>query len=243
MLACVPNLPAGRITTAVCGRYPAVVNALAACGADVIIAERHPGLSAPVAGHADMMCCHCGVNRVVTADSVLCARLLALGVDCRMSKSALCDKYPEDVKLNCLAVEKYAVARFDALDNVLRDFFADNGIYVINVKQGYTRCSVAVVDHNSVITADAGIASAMEEKGFDVLRIASGGIILEGYDTGFIGGCCGKISENEILFCGDPSFHPDGERILSFLEHKGVRVLCTHTGPLVDFGGFISLFE
>ncbi len=241
MTFCVPNLPDKPVRTVICGQHPAVISALGKYGAEVITVQNSRDLPIPVSNHADMMCCHCGAGAVITADEALCARLRRLGTDCRMIGAPLKDKYPGDIALNCLVTDRCAIGRIDSLDRNLLAYFEENGIKTINVKQGYARCSAAVVDKESFITADKGIAAALEAQGFEVLLISSGWIRLDGYDTGFIGGCCGKISYNTMLFCGDVLSHPDGQRICGFLESRGVSAQCIHSGQLVDFGGFITL--
>ncbi len=241
--ACLPNLPRGTAKTVICGNHATVRYSLEQRGAEVLTAVTSPLLPAPVADHADMLCCHAAENTIVTADSVLAEKLTVRGV-CSVVPDKLPEgRYPDDTTLNCLVIGGCAFGRKDSTAPELLELFAQQGTRFINVKQGYSRCSVAVVDERSLITADRGMYSAMTAAGFDVLLISPGGIILEGYDTGFIGGCCGKLSDERMLFCGNPRRHSDGERIMAFLARRGVRAECTHDGDLVDFGGFISVLE
>jgi len=242
-VSCLPNLPDNLVSTVLCGDHPLVRNALEEMGIEVLTVPDCDTLPFPVRNHADMICCHAARNTIVTADRSLAMTLAARGVDCRVTASAPGNRYPDDISLNCLVAGNNALGRKDALAPELLDIFMRNGTTVLSVKQGYARCSVAVVDKRSVITADKGIADSMTKAGYDVLLICPGHIMLEGYDTGFIGGCCGKISADRMLFCGDPAFHPDGERILSFLSERDVSAECTHHGDLIDFGGFIALME
>ena len=170
-------------------------------------------------------------------------KLTARGVRCVVPDRLPAGSYPDDVALNCFVVGNFAFGRRDSASPELLEFLRAQDIEFVDVKQGYARCSVAVVDEHSLITADRGLHRAMTAAGFDVLLIQTGGIVLEGYDTGFIGGCCGKLSADRILFCGDPLHHPDGEGIIDFLSERGVSAESTHDGQLVDFGGFITVFE
>ena len=45
------------------------------------------------------------------------------------------------------------------------------GYEIINVKQGYAKCSICVVSDNAIITADKGIAKAAIQNRIDVLEI------------------------------------------------------------------------
>ena len=240
---CLPNLPQGRAKTVICGDHPVVRTALEQRGAEVLTVCTSSLLPAPVANHADMLCCHAAPNTVITADIELSAMLSARGVRCAVPEKLPCGSYPDDTALNCLVIGGYAFGRKDSTAPELLALFEENGTQFINVKQGYTRCSAAVVDEHSVITADRGVYKAMTSVGFEVLLISPGSIVLKGYDTGFIGGCCGRLSGNSMLFCGDPLNHPDGERIAHFIKCRGLSIEYTHNGELVDFGGFIAVSE
>ena len=240
---CFPNLPCRTVRTVLCGDHPVVRRSLEERGIEVITLDSSFLLPAPVSDHADMICCHASLNTVVTSDAALAEFLRRRGVDCRVACTLPGDRYPFDCALNCLVTDTHAVCRADIIAPELTDIFAAKSTEIVHVRQGYARCSVATVDDHSFITADRGIAAAMEAKGYDVLLISPGGIILEGYDTGFIGGCCGKLSADRMLFCGSPARHPDGKRILGFLAARGITAECTHDDALVDFGGFITLFE
>ena len=240
--ACLPNLPRGMAKTVICGDHPAVRATLEQRGAEVLTVGTSTLLPVPVADHADMLCCHAAENTVVTADGALADELAARGVRCSVPSTLPGGSYPDDVALNCLVVGGYAFGRKDSTVPELLEIFDRSGTRFVSVKPGYSRCSVAVVDEGAVMTADRGMHAALTAAGFDVLLISPGGIILEGYDTGFIGGCCGKLSRDRMLFCGDPLRHPDGERITGFLDRQGVKAERTHDGELVDFGGFITIF-
>lgn len=240
---CVPNLPDNPVSTVICGQHPAVISALRTRGIEVITVQDCSDLPAPVANHADMICCHCGVNSLITADEILYRELKGRGVECDLTAAPLGCTYPDDVSLNCLVTGGCAVGRVASLDRNLIDYFDRNGFCMVDVRQGYARCSSAMVDEKSVITADRGIASALEANGFEVLLISPGGITLQGYDTGFIGGCCGKISADTMLFHGNVLTHPDGQRIIDFLIRREVKAECTCDEQLTDFGGFITLFQ
>lgn len=110
---------------------------------------------------------------------------------------------------------------------------------LVNVKQGYAKCSIAVVDEHSIITYDDGIAKACLGAGMDVLHIRAGHVLLPGYSVGFIGGCSGRIGD-EIVFNGDLSAHPDFHIIKSFIEKRGLRCTWFSDYPLTDIGSIIS---
>jgi hypothetical protein len=113
----------------------------------------------------------------------------------------------------------------------------------IEVKQGYCKCSVLIVDENSVITDDESIHRKMSENGIDSLFVSKGDISLPGHEYGFIGGSSGKISKETIIFFGDVRNHRDFKKISEFITNHGCKFICTDSGALRDIGGFISITE
>ena len=54
---------------------------------------------------------------------------------------------------------------------------------LIDVPQGYSKCSTVVLDERSIITYDRGIIKACEGRGLEVLEIRPGFVELADYDT------------------------------------------------------------
>ena len=126
----------------------------------------------------------------------------------------------------------------------------------IDVPQGYTRCCCLPVDDRSFITSDHGIARALAPYDVDVLLIERGHIALPGFDYGFIGGCCGHImtmpadtssdssvtnapADNVIVFNGDLTIHPDHQKIIDFIETRGIKPVWFEGEPLMDIGSIL----
>ncbi len=115
-----------------------------------------------------------------------------------------------------------------------------NGLTLINVKQGYAKCSCAVVSYNAVITEDVGIYRKLSKTDIEVLLIGKGSVTLEGADCGFIGGATGyDRSKDTLYFCGDICEHPDFDRIRAFCDNHGTSIECLSDSKLVDIGGIL----
>lgn len=99
------------------------------------------------------------------------------------------------------------------------------------------------MDESSVITSDGGIAAVAGKAGLNVLRIAPGHILLDGFETGFIGGAAFKLSPGLLAFTGRLDGHPDGERIESFLRARRVEPLYLTDSPVFDVGSAVLLTE
>lgn len=152
---------------------------------------------------------------------------------------ALGAEYPADVPLNAAVFGNYAILNPKTVcPNI--NFF---GRTLIPVRQGYAKCSAVPVTENAIITDDVAIASAAEKNGLEVLLVSKGDVLLPGREYGFIGGCCGLIAPDIMLFNGALASHGDADRIRAFLHSFGVRIEETGNFPLTDIGGILPLAE
>ena len=96
---------------------------------------------------------------------------------------------------------------------------------------------------SAIITDDVLIASAAEKNGLAVLLGSKGDVALPGREYGFIGGCCGLIAPDTMLFNGSLSSHRDGEKIRAFLSSFGVCAEEAGDFQLTDIGSILPLAE
>ncbi|HVI40969.1 MAG TPA: hypothetical protein VM577_09935, partial [Anaerovoracaceae bacterium] len=125
-------------------------------------------------------------------------------------------------------------------DPVILSRAMELGLQLINVKQGYTKCNLVIVDENSAITSDMGLAVSLKKHNLEVLLISSGHVGLEGFPYGFLGGTSGRAG-NEIIFNGNLSAHPDYKKIKQFIQKRGLQVTYFEEYPLEDIGSIIQL--
>ena len=156
-------------------------------------------------------------------------------------KNALSCNYPKDSAYNVCVAGKKCFLNKNVCDEVLYDILTSVGYEIIHIKQGYTKCSICPIDENSIITADAQIASIAKRCGMDVLEITNDSIVLPGYSNGFFGGSSGMGDKNSLLINGELSTHPDKDRILSFLQGKNIEVKELKKGNLTDIGSILPL--
>lgn len=227
---------------AVCGANPEASETLEAYGVEVITAQPISSLRGAVSTHADMLCCHLGGRHVVTAGGQLAETLGKRGFMCTKTEDTPCGEYPRDVSLNCAVIGDVLVANVYSAAREILSYANENFMKICSVRQGYAKCSTAIVTEKAAITADRGIATALMSRYIDTLLITPGYIELSGYDYGFIGGACGKIANDKMLFFGDITRHPNCAEILRFLHKHSVDAI-TAPGSLTDVGGFIPLEE
>lgn len=147
-------------------------------------------------------------------------------------------KYPQTIKYNIAKVGQTIFCKTDSVPRQL--LYRLNKRYdLVHINQGYAKCSIAVIDHKSIITSDIGIQKAGLAAGIESLLIESGHILLPGLDYGFIGGACVRYKD-EIFFSGDITQHPSYNEIKNFIEKRNLTIAFTEEN-LIDLGSFIIL--
>ena len=181
-----------------------------------------PFVDIPINTHPDILYCKLKDDEVFIGDENL-----------------LSSKYPGDTRYNACSTGKYFIHNLKYTDEKLLKRAKELGLKLVDVKQGYSKCSIVVIDENSVITYDEGISKALINEGLNVLLISPGHVKLEGYATGFIGGASGKIGD-EIIFNGNLRFHPDFDRIETFINIRGLKLKYFTEYELTDIGSIIA---
>ncbi len=223
---------------------------LAAEGYKLVRLPPIPGIDSAVASHTDILLFRHG-NTVITSKRYAeeqCEIFDFLRSAVPQLKLIYSDEepqgeYPHDAIYNALVVGEYLFARTETVCRRITDYAKSIGLEVINVRQGYPACTVLPVSDRAAITADDGMADAMQKCGIDVLRIGnSSAILLPPYPYGFIGGAAG-VSKSAVCFAGDIESHPDCAKIRDFVQKHGKRCVSLAVGsPLYDVGGMV-LFE
>jgi hypothetical protein len=116
-------------------------------------------------------------------------------------------------------------------------------ITLVNVRQGYSRCSCAYVGNNAYITEDIVMAEKLISLGKQVFYRKHSNVYLEGFDFGFIGGAISLISihgEELVVISGSLDSYFYGKELKAFLEQRSVRYECVGEGKLMDRGTVIS---
>lgn len=196
--------------------------------------------------HPDIQFFNCGEGKIIVSPNVYDKYLEILkeyNIDIIKGEKILSKKYPKDIAYNVCIVGKYAIHNFKYTDNKVLEYIEEKGFEKINIKQGYSKCSICVVDDSSIITSDKGIINSIKDSGADIdcLLIENGSIDLFDMNFGFIGGCSGNISDKEIAFLGNIKKHPDYIKIKDFLESKNKSVVSLSENKLIDLGSIIPI--
>lgn len=152
--------------------------------------------------------------------------------------TALECNYPSDVAYNIAVVSDFIFHNTKYTDGKIAG--ASGGKRFIHVPQGYCGCSICQTGGTSLITADVPVYKNAKKHGLDCLLISPGGIRLDGFDYGFIGGAS-FFYEDTVYFFGKISLHPDYDSIKSFCFKHGARICELSDGILSDYGSAVTL--
>ena len=105
-----------------------------------------------ISSHVDIFTCKIGNKLIVepTQYDNIKRQLQREGV-IEQGKETIESKYPFDIKYNVCIIGKKALHNFEYTDSKIKEDLQRQGYELINTTQGYTNCSIAVIDENSAI--------------------------------------------------------------------------------------------
>ena len=241
-----PNLPQSKVCTVAVSDYSEkLMKKLAELNIKTIITASSKNLDEKINYHTDMLLLNYAKSRVLFDKSQKnnIVKYLTIGYRGDLIKDAVKSPYPNDSRLNVVFVGDRLICNPQTTDEFILKYASDNGFKIIPVNQGYTKCSVCLINDNALITDDKSIHNACTADGIDSLLISKGSVKLNGFDYGFIGGCTGLIEKNKLLFNGDIRLHKDADKIVSFLNKYNIEPVIIENEPLYDIGGILPLTE
>lgn len=197
-----------------------------------------------IAYHPDMVMHPISYDTLIIAPNVYDyykENLSPLGIKVIKGETKLENKYPKDIAYNVARLKDVAIHNFRYTDEILKFYFKRQNIELVNIRQGYSKCSLAVIDDISGITSDKYMYKKLIQKGYDLLLIKPGYIKLYGYEYGFVGGTCGNFSKKSILFSGVFNNHPDFKKMVSFIESRNIDIKILSKSSIKDIGTIITL--
>ena len=207
-----------------------------------IIVPRTTKVYEGINGHVDIQLNVIHENKVIVHKSMSSdfLELLSLNnIEYILSKEELGISYPKDIILNGLILENYFIHNLKYTDATLLETQSNKKL--VNVNQGYTKCSVLPLREKVAITSDNGIYEALTSESFDVLLVPPGDIILPSMNYGFIGGVGGMISESKLALFGDLDFYKYGSEVKMFLSKFDIEYSSLKKGGLVDRGSLLCI--
>ncbi len=244
-----PNLPVCADIVIIGEKYCNILqNGIKSLGINALFMPDNPYVDPRLSGHADLSVLHLGGDRLLLAPylkrSSFSQQLEDSGFDIRFADIEQSALYPNDAQMNmCILGNKVIYNPQTGSDAIVKYLTIGNGAIQVSSRQGYSRCSVCVVNDNAIITADEGICRSAKAHGVDVLKIRPGYIDLPGFDYGFIGGASFKLSDTKLAFTGGLDKHPDAERIIEFASLHNIDMVYITDKPAFDIGGAIPIIE
>lgn len=213
------------------------VNTLQELGFEVVFTKRNYNIYTAIDGHADVGLCKIGESFFVASPENYDYYKKQLP-DSKVLKgfSNIGAKYPENIRYNASVIGEYIIHNTQFTDSKILEYFATDKR--INVKQGYSKCSICIVNNTACITADPGIYKILN-RSIDVLKIREGFVDLSGMNYGFIGGASGLLKKDLLGFNGDIKKHPDYNSIHDFCRNHNVDIISLNNGTLSDIGSII----
>ena len=222
-------------------KHPQFAEKLQEYGYTIIPSEEIPCKMPYERDHADLQCLILDDTAFVLS---CCESLIkALSDDCHVIPcgARFSGKYPYNTCLSAIKCGYRLIGRIDSLDDRIIDYAQKQGYELIDVNQGYAKCSCAQIAEDAIITADSGIIDTLKSHDvIDVLPIGKGSIRLYGAEYGFIGGASGyDPTSDTIFFCGDINRRPDANRIKEFCARHKTNIINLSDNELIDIGGII----
>lgn len=243
-----PNLPVKAKIIILGKKYCQLLEApLINLGIDPLFVPDNPHVDPRLSGHADLSVLHTGGNRLWLAphfkETLFAEQLYHLGFQVNFPSAKQSSVYPEDAQLNICICGKHAICNRKNVPKEIIDVIRDHDLRLIDCRQGYSKCSVCVVDREAIITADRGVELAARKAGLEVLLIEPSCIALNGFPYGFIGGASFKISEGKLAFTGTLDMHKSKNDILNFLKSRQIEPIFLTDRPIFDIGSGIPIME
>lgn len=233
----VPYLPKGNVRVA--------VGDIKIEGVKIIKPYKIDSLPKSMQHHADLSFCYLGEGIGVCSPEAYeyyKKELEFTSLKLIKGEKSVGSNYPCDAAYNIAIVGKRIFCRMDICDKVLLEKAKSMGYEIINIKQGYAKCSVCPVDEKSAISADMSFYKAATAQGLDVLLITNDNICLEGFENGFFGGCSYMAQKGVLSVKGDLKFLLQHSEIEEFLKKRKMSIK-NGSGKVFDFGSFIPITE
>ena len=238
----IPNSPKNAKVVIVARNTPdKVVKGLKNSGISVIFGGKSDYKVDAVNYHIDTQIYHVNRNKFVVSPHLFNHYKNALpDAEIIVGESVGQGPYPSDAAYNVARIGNKVIHNFNFTDKILLSHIKDEKI---QVSQGYSKCSLCIVDENSVITEDIGIATILERHNINVLKISAGDVSLPGLNYGFLGGASGKLSTNILGFAGNIKEHRNYSEILRFCTMRNVEIVSLSDEKLIDVGSIIPIIE
>lgn len=134
---------------------PQLLEKLASIGHKIYKVKPSPAVHPSIAAHPDIYMCR--VKNTVLIDEAIKTEPDLRSRDIIFEMGNIGAEYPYDVPYNAVSTNKIFMHNTKYTLPELLDTAREAELNIINVKQGYTKCSCVTVGDNAIITSDEGI--------------------------------------------------------------------------------------
>ena len=197
-----------------------------------------------ISSHPDIFFCKIN-NQIFQAPNLKLENKLETKLKTKQGSNSVGAQYPEDIKYNICQLGKRVIHNFKYTDPAVAEYIDSTGLQKINIKQGYSKCSISVTSENSCITSDEGIYETLKRENIDVLLLDNTNIRLvdkNGLQTkmnGFIGGATAVIEDKFIIF-GDSNKILDKASLIEHLNNHNLKLVDFKNLEIIDYGSIIT---
>ena len=210
-------------------------------GYEIIEIQTNHNVYPEISSHVDIFACKIA-NEIIVEPSQKLKNISNL----IYGEEEISMPYPLDIKYNVCLIGNKAIHNLEYTDKILKQKLIDNGFELINTTQGYTNCSIAVIDENAAIVTDKGLNKILQKHGIETLyldekldiKLLNGKKYSE--KNGFIGGCISKF-DNKIIIFGDLSKIDSQNKIRNFIQSKNLGIIEFKRLDVIDYGGLIEI--
>lgn len=210
---------------------------------EIIKTRPHLNLMEPINGHPDMVMMQYDNRTLIVCPEeykYYHGKLAVKGINVIEGTNRLKKEYPLDIPYNAVRIGNTIIHKAAYTDYRVVEKATMDKLLRVDVKQGYTKCSVINLQNHGIITADKQIAELANDIGIDSLLVSSGNVELDGFEYGFIGGATG-YHNGRLFLTGTLDHHPDFDDIQAFIETKGIQLVYLSNNPIYDYGTIIIL--
>ena len=222
-------------------------NKLKELGYNLIEINTNNNVYEEISSHVDIFTCKIGNILIIEPSQYIQLKeYLPTGYNIMSGEKCIALKYPEDIKYNVCTIGKKAIHNFLYTDSVIKKELKKHEYELINTTQGYTNCSIAVIDENSAIVTDKGLYKILQKHNIDVLYLEYEPNIklltTYGYSNrkGFVGGAISRIGNNVVIF-GDLNKIDRNNTIRNFIISKNLNIIDFKDFDVIDYGGIVEL--
>lgn len=216
---------------------------------NIIELKKRDNIYEEISSHVDIFCCKIKNNIIVEKE--LYNEFLK-NSDEIVKEKIICGKsyskggYPNDVAYNVCNIGNNVIHNFKYTDKKIIDIIQKEKLNMININQGYSNCSIAVIDDNSAIVTDKKIEENLLKNNIDVLFLDKRDLDIKllkndsrySNMAGFIGGCIARVEDKIIVF-GDIDKIDKYGKIRGFINTRNLQLVYFKGLDVIDYGGIV----